>query len=1131
MKRQLLRAFRFSLILLVLTLSSFTFLNLSHAGQSSGTTSLETSPDAGKLVFSEINVVEGYIEFFIKQTVDFDGWTFSYEGQGNNDGSVLLCSGSCTQDAGTFYVLEGHSLHSTLEELVILDKDGKVVHYFRYANSETQAGGKWKWQAADDVSTLYYVEGAKNNLCANPVGEIDVSKWGECTPTKGNNGDLLSCDEIFPGDITFAVNGSHTFFSSVADSTCNGGNCSPINTFQLADIFSLTSTGNFTSTTLVDGVYAFDSWGLPSNSNISFSGNGTAVLYFYDAVTIPAGTQLNAGGDPSNVLIVVNSALTIEAGADINANIYVAGSATLGIPTEGVDITGALSVGGALAVYGDGVYQYNASYVNDMDARSFCQSSPEVVDHFEIIHDGNGLTCEVEYITIRACTSSIGDACVESSKAINLDLVATGASNTVTTPVNYTGNSAIVAELSYTVAEPVTLSIANESVTAPNGFVCNNNNAGDCIINFSDAGFKVTGLNDIEVAGVPNNNVKIQAVKKGTDIQSCVPLFNDGNEKAIEFAVEMISPATTTALNNGLAYKMGTVASHLDIPRNIGSPSSYQTVNLTFDDTSTAILPPNVYLDAGIIDLHARYTVPATVDNPAFTITGNNGQFTVRPDSFRITPTNSNGDSLVESTHDGSVTQVAGRNFNLLIEALNADWWGDGTPEVTTNFTGIDVNIALHRLLPVDGVNGKLVDGSLFDFYSSVTLPITYPADVPFVDGKYQSSSVTFSEVGIYQLFVQEKATITPDNTNNKAQGSSYLGRFIPDHFDLDIVTHGDIRSECGITPWPYTYVGQMDAADPTKGALQYGVEPEFTITAKSYCPSGPCSTTQNYTGDFIKLDTANVTLVTPATDGTQLGVDNTNLVKLTADLETPNITEKLGVLTYRFSNEDNFVYLHEANSQVGPFDSDINLEITSIIDGDGVSAVDFDPSYDSKFSGVLTLHPVATSIRFGRWAIDNAYGPETEKLPVPMKIEQWIGAGSNGRFEVNSDEICLVPGYGSKVISGNFYDPLTAWQYRLLDTDDGEPITPNDTSVEVPNPLLSFDNGEYQAFIFAMPNDSDGDGNNERGTLKFEYDVPKWLKYDWQGDGDYDENPSATISFGLFRGNDRIISWREVGN
>jgi MSHA biogenesis protein MshQ len=41
----------------------------------------------------------------------------------------------------------------------------------------------------------------------------------------------------------------------------------------------------------------------------------------------------------------------------------------------------------------------------------------------------------------------------------------------------------------------------------------------------------------------------------------------------------------------------------------------------------------------------------------------------------------------------------------------------------------------------------------------------------------------------------------------------------------------------------------------------------------------------------------------------------------------------------------------------------------------------------------------------------------------------------------------------------------------------------------------------------------------------------PAHLNYDWNGDGNIDENdfPSAMINFGLFRGNDKIIQWREL--
>ncbi|MFQ3192115.1 MAG: MSHA biogenesis protein MshQ, partial [Paraglaciecola sp.] len=41
------------------------------------------------------------------------------------------------------------------------------------------------------------------------------------------------------------------------------------------------------------------------------------------------------------------------------------------------------------------------------------------------------------------------------------------------------------------------------------------------------------------------------------------------------------------------------------------------------------------------------------------------------------------------------------------------------------------------------------------------------------------------------------------------------------------------------------------------------------------------------------------------------------------------------------------------------------------------------------------------------------------------------------------------------------------------------------------------------------------------------------YLNYDWDGDGfiNSDDFPKSTITFGQFRGSDRIIHWREVFN
>ncbi|MBA6342405.1 hypothetical protein H4J59_15530 [Colwellia sp. MB02u-10] len=50
-------------------------------------------------------------------------------------------------------------------------------------------------------------------------------------------------------------------------------------------------------------------------------------------------------------------------------------------------------------------------------------------------------------------------------------------------------------------------------------------------------------------------------------------------------------------------------------------------------------------------------------------------------------------------------------------------------------------------------------------------------------------------------------------------------------------------------------------------------------------------------------------------------------------------------------------------------------------------------------------------------------------------------------------------------------------------------------------------------------------------GALEWEDKVPSWLAFKWNPldanhDGNfYDDNPSATLSFGIYHGNDRIIS------
>ena len=49
-------------------------------------------------------------------------------------------------------------------------------------------------------------------------------------------------------------------------------------------------------------------------------------------------------------------------------------------------------------------------------------------------------------------------------------------------------------------------------------------------------------------------------------------------------------------------------------------------------------------------------------------------------------------------------------------------------------------------------------------------------------------------------------------------------------------------------------------------------------------------------------------------------------------------------------------------------------------------------------------------------------------------------------------------------------------------------------------------------------------------GEIQVNYDAPSWLVYDWSASGTLDEDPIGIATFGRFRGNDRVIHWREKG-
>ncbi|MGB2708618.1 MAG: DUF6701 domain-containing protein, partial [Pseudoalteromonas nigrifaciens] len=145
-----------------------------------------------------------------------------------------------------------------------------------------------------------------------------------------------------------------------------------------------------------------------------------------------------------------------------------------------------------------------------------------------------------------------------------------------------------------------------------------------------------------------------------------------------------------------------------------------------------------------------------------------------------------------------------------------------------------------------------------------------------------------------------------------------------------------------------------------------------------------------------------------------------------------------------------------------------------------------------------VQLNSVPIEFRFGRLVLGNNAGSDLDRLLIPMESQYWDGNG----FVVNSNDNCSVFQH-PKLSQVSPVSPVLTYEYG------------NGAAGKLEAGGYPVNNG-----IYAKPNGS--------GTFTLEYNTYDWLKWDWQGDQSQ-LNPYAILQFGHFRGNDRVIYWRET--
>ncbi len=341
-------------------------------------------------------------------------------------------------------------------------------------------------------------------------------------------------------------------------------------------------------------------------------------------------------------------------------------------------------------------------------------------------------------------------------------------------------------------------------------------------------------------------------------------------------------------------------------------------------------------------------------------------------------------------------------------------------------------------------------------------------ATVAAVDGgSIQIGNQSISEVGVFDISAED------DNYFGQAIPLFTLdkvGRFYPDHF---VMTTNSTNNSCGI----FSYMDQP------------GIDIDYTLQAHKF--NG--GLTQNYKGSFAK---ATMGLVAEnANDGgsheTRLnGFAATNVANWSAG-------------EYLYADTDSFTRL--AGNPDGSY-STLQVGVKFVDnDGDVSSLLSLDMNAgesttcgvvgdcDAKFIGGL-------DIRFGQLKLSNVFGPETFDLDMAVRTEYFDGTD----FILNTDDNCTNLG-----VTNPPFTPSN-WTGNLADGDS----------------VISL-NSDIASGIGVIRFDAAGLGNE--GSVLFNYSANSWLKTENTGPLSYDDDAVGKVTFGQYRGNDRMIYWREV--
>lgn len=721
------------------------------------------------------------------------------------------------------------------------------------------------------------------------------------------------------------------------------------------------------------------------------------------------------------------------------------------------------------------------------------------INHYSISHSGTAINCQAEPVTISAHNASHAVITTHTGP-VNLSTnTGHGDWSVITgTPANllnsgggvatYTfaagNNGVVVLGLKNNFVESVNINVTNGTATETTGAALP---ADDPLLNFAAAGFNFLGATvadniATQIGGksssqAPGNQLlELQAIRTSDKTGACEAALQGLN--TIDLAFECRDPTTCTA--NQLAISGIAIAGN-----NNGAVASYTGVPLDFGDAtdSTATFTLN-YPEVGRLRLHARYNIPLGSGSPSGTLMlATSNEFVVRPFGFQI---NAAGNPAV-SGPGGAVYTSAGTPFNTTVRAVlwqaGDDTDLDGIPDGhndTNPANNVELATNLAALNFGREVAPETVSLSAQLLLPAPTLPLT--ANNPGLAGTTTvsgftngtaTSAVRFDEVG--SIEINAASSGAGYLGAGVAQGrSGVVGRFRPHHLRVVVAPDPPTLADACLSG-SFTYLGEP---------FTFTAAPVVTITAENQGNT----TTRNYDcGGFWRLPEPYALAYTYA-DGTGAGptltpAGGSGSPAITVPSATTDCTGSISLTL-----NDNFNYSRPPlTSPISPFSAKINLAANAaqFTDSDGV-CFDTGPGCQGLTRNGIT----GATLRLGQTLTSNAYGPETANIAEPLLLPVTLQYYDNtAHWVTNSADNCtqfsyLITPDGSITVAGSPVSPVTTvggrGDLRLWPTADPAPAG---------------------------------------GQVLIDYTLPTWLG----------PNAQAEAFFGIYRGNDRIINWREL--